>query len=377
LHPLRKFPGPIACAASCIPKIKATLAGKEVKWIIRLHEQYGEVVRVKPGELSFSSADSWKAIYSHRRAGDPEFIKAPKFYARPGSDDDGAIDIISASKFDHSRIRRVFSGAFSDRALKMQESMFLTHVDKLIAKMKQRYDADPKSKFNMVRMYNFTTFDVMGDLTFGEPLGMLDSADYHPWVADIFSNFRFGAYLHSIRNYPALESILLKMIPKSIEQKRRIHNEFSSARVDRRLEKKEARPDIWGLVLARDKESGLTKNEMYANASLFMLAGTETTATLLSGVTYYLLKNPDKLRILTEEIRAAFEKEEDITFEQLQALNYLRACLEEGLRMYPPVSNGLPRIVPEGGAEVAGQNVPAGVSIRKTSRRSSKLTPSR
>jgi cytochrome P450 len=315
-----------------------------------------------PDELSFSSADSWKIIHGHKRASGPSFQKAPKYYVGP-SGGDGGTDIITANDFDHSRVRRIFSNAFSDKALKLQESLFLVYIDKLCAKMREMYDSDPKKKFNMVSMYNFTTFDVMGDLTFGDPLGMLENTDYHPWVANMFTNFRFGSYLHTIRNYPAFERLLLNMIPKSINEKRKMHGEFTRARVDKRLEKQDARPDIWGLVLARDEELGLSQKDMYANANLFMIAGTETTATLLSGLTWHLLRNPDKLKILTSEIRTAFPKEEDITIERLQSLKYLRACVEEGLRIYPPVTNGLGRLVPPGGAEIDGHRVPEGVSV--------------
>ena len=240
----------------------------------------------------------------------------------------------------------------------MQEPLFLTYVNKLVQKLHEMVNRDPAAKFNMVKMLNCTTFDIMGDLTFAEPLQMLDDSSYHPWVAAIFARFKFGTYLHSIRYFPIMESILLKCIPQSIKDKQRLHNEFSVARVDRRLEKQDARPDIWGLVLETPEHRALSRQEMYVNAKLFMIAGTETTATLLSGLTYHLLKNPDKLKKLTSEIRNSFEREEDISIERLQQLRYLNACLEEGLRMYPPISNGLPRLIPEGGAEIDGNYVP-------------------
>lgn len=101
---------------------------------------------------------------------------------------------------------------------------------------------------------------------------------------------------------------------------------------------------------------------MYAHSNLFMIAGTETTATLLSGLTYYLLPDATIMERLTAELRGAFATENDITIERLQTLKYLHACIEEGLRMYPPISNGLPRLVPVGGAMISGEPVPEGVS---------------
>lgn len=98
-----------------------------------------------------------------------------------------------------------------------------------------------------------------------------------------------------------------------------------------------------------------------------MIAGTETTATLLSGLTYYLASHSTELQKLTDEIRSTFASEADISIERLQALPYLNACLEEGLRMYPPVSNGLVRITPSGApTNIDGQWVPAGTKVYVT-----------
>lgn len=89
-----------------------------------------------------------------------------------------------------------------------------------------------------------------------------------------------------------------------------------------------------------------------------IVAGSETTATLLSGLTYLLLINPDKLKKLSDEIRTTFKSEDEITMASVGNLPYMLACLNEGLRRYPPVASGLPRVVPKGGAKIAGHFVP-------------------
>jgi cytochrome P450 len=185
-------------------------------------------------------------------------------------------------------------------------------------------------------------------------------------VAGIFAGLKFGAILFAIRYYPTLEKALLKCIPPSVNKKRLEHNSFSSDRVNKRLKKESAKPDIWNLILKRDESSGLSLEEMHSNASIFMLAGTETTATLLSGLTYYLLKNPDKMKTLTEEIRGSFPSDADLTLEKLAQLKYMHACLEEGLRMYPPVPSGMSRLIPPGGAEICGEYVPHGSTVYAT-----------
>lgn len=111
---------------------------------------------------------------------------------------------------------------------------------------------------------------------------------------------------------------------------------------------------------------GLLFEELSSNAGLLIVAGSETTATLLSGATFFLTSNPTALRRLTEEVRSTFKRKEDITLRSVQSLPYMLACLNESLRQYPPVATGLPRRAPPGGAAIAGTLVPEGVSqIRK------------
>ena len=74
------------------------------------------------------------------------------------------------------------------------------------------------------------------------------------------------------------------------------------------------------------------------------------------------MTNPEALKKLTAEIRGAFKNEDEIDFASVSNLPYLLACLDEALRMYPPVPTGLPRVVPKGGASIAGNYVPENVS---------------
>ena len=76
-----------------------------------------------------------------------------------------------------------------------------------------------------------------------------------------------------------------------------------------------------------------------------------------------LIRTPDKLRILTSEIRSSFPPEHAITFSALRGMPYLNAVLQEGLRLCPPIPAGLPRLVPEGGDTVCGQWMPGGTNV--------------
>jgi cytochrome P450 len=260
-------------------------------------------------------------------------------------------------------MRRIFSPAFSDRALKLQEPLFTKYVDLLVSKLKEGVEVESEKKFDMVRNYNFTTFDIMGDLTFGEPLHMLDNAEYDPWVSIIFGSVKLGTRVGVLFNWPILYRVFKAIRPNAMARKRLDHFQYAVDRVSKRLVKgrESSGVDLWDMVLKQEDGKGLTRGEMDANASLFMIAGTETTATLVSGLTYLLLKNPDSMAKLVREIRGAFTSSSDMHMEAVAALPYLNACMKEALRLYPPVASGLPRLTPPAGSTVCGEYVAGGV----------------
>jgi len=104
-------------------------------------------------------------------------------------------------------------------------------------------------------------------------------------------------------------------------------------------------------------------DRLASNAVVLVAAGSETTATLLAGVTYLLLSNPQAMATLKIEVRSAFNSPDEITIASASRLPYMLACLNEALRMYPPVTGGLVRVIAEGGTTVAGHLIPGGTMV--------------
>jgi cytochrome P450 len=364
-HPLSHFPGPSFSAFTRIPHITAIAAGRLPQYVAELHEQYGEVVRISPDELSFTNPKAWRDIYGHGSKEGPG-AAPPKTWARQGRSANGAKSIITQpDNAEHARIRKIFSPAFSDRALVQQAPLFTKYADQLVSNLRESVKKD--EVVDLVRMYNFTTFDVMADLTFGECLHLLDNAEYDPWVKVIFANIKRGAQLNIIyAHYPIVGRILSKLLHKKLAKAQSEHHNFTVERVTKRLEKGRATEgvDLWDLVLQQEEKGkeGLTRPDMDINANLFMIAGTETTATLLSGLTYLLLANPETMAKLVAEIRTAFTSSDSITMEITAGLPYLNACIKEAFRQYPPVPIGLPHLTPAVGSTVCGHFVPPNVS---------------
>lgn len=113
--------------------------------------------------------------------------------------------------------------------------------------------------------------------------------------------------------------------------------------------------------------NGVSEAEQLSNAELLIGAGSETTATSLSGTVYLLLRNPECMAKLVKEVRSAFNTEAEMTFAAVDKLEYVGAVLNESLRMYPPVPGRLPRTTGPQGDEILGKWVPPYVSVRPPS----------
>lgn len=66
-----------------------------------------------------------------------------------------------------------------------------------------------------------------------------------------------------------------------------------------------------------------------------LLAGYETTANTLAFAMYLLAANPEKQQRLCDEVDG-FGRGRVPSYDDLEGLTYVEACLKEALRLYPP-----------------------------------------
>lgn len=359
--PLSKYPGPRFAACTDLQNLYWTSTGQYHYKIKELHDKYGDVVRTGPRTLVYRTPQAWKDIYGHRKSGAGSFLKDPKFYLRGPS----GPSILNANDADHSRSRRLLSHAFSEKALRDQESLIQSYVDMLIERLNGEVTAS-RETVDMSQWFNFTTFDIIGDLAFGEPFDCLRESQYHPWVKMVFVSAKVLVLQRPLAVYPFLAPIVRRLLPKRLTKMREEHFALTNEKVHRRLETKTERPDFMAYILRYSDDRSMSIREMEASSALLILAGSETTASLLSGFTFYTLMNPSVHKKLVDEIRGAFGTYDEIDFQRVSQLPYLNAALEESLRVYPPVPAIIPRVVPEGGALIDGQFVPEGVCNSST-----------
>lgn len=160
-------------------------SGTITSWLFELHDRYGDVVRVAPTELSFISGETaYPEIYGHRTGKFKDtgpYLKDTTWITKPVNN---VYSVLMANEADHSRMRRNLAHAFSDKALRSQEPLIMSYIDLLIQRLKEH--AEKGLKVDIMRWYNFTTFDIIADLTFGVPLNCLRDSTEHKWIGMVF-----------------------------------------------------------------------------------------------------------------------------------------------------------------------------------------------
>ena len=356
-HPLAKYPGPKLYGATPIPVSLAQLRGKLHVITKKAHDQYGPVVRLSPNELSFISAPAWQDIYA-RRQGKPALPRDRTFF------NDMLVEpqtMTMANDTDHTRIRRSLNPAFSPRALLDQEPILQKNVDLLMDKLQER--AEQGLSTDLRAWYNYATFDLIGDLAFGETFGCLSTSRFHEWVQMVLDYFFAATLLHVVHRFYPLNKILAMLLPASVMKKKQRHSEMAIEKVHKRTDPQNAveRPDFIHHLMKAVSSKNITSSELDNQASILILAGSETTSVTLTYITYFLTQHPEVLEKLRAELQENFKTESDIDLLSVNRLQYLQAVVQESLRCRPPITNGFPRQVPKDGAMVDGNFLPNGV----------------
>ncbi len=156
--------------------------------------------------------------------------------------------VVVSNNADHSRMRRLLSHAFSETALRKQEQIITHYLNLLVEKLHQQIQESEKgeAKVNLVQWYNFTTFDILGDLCFDESFGALNQGQYHSWVANIFKSLKIARMFRVFRAYPIVGSVifgLLKLFPQ-VTKAGEEHRAFTAKKTERRLNKQTDREDF-------------------------------------------------------------------------------------------------------------------------------------
>ena len=207
--PLAKFPGTRLAGLSNIPYSWSFLRGRQPYDIHALHEKFGPIVRIAPNELSFSSAQSWQDIYG-TRPGHDLCIKSAFYQAGDFASQASSV-VTEQDPAKHKEMRKYFSNSFSEKALKKQEYLVNDIIDRFI-----RSIGSQQGVIDMTVWFNLLTFDIIGELSFGESFRGVDTGKVHPWVADMLSFVRQHSLGDALCRFPLLSRLIMAAKPKKI-----------------------------------------------------------------------------------------------------------------------------------------------------------------
>lgn len=228
---------------------------------------------------------------------------------------------------------------------------------------------------DMANWTNYFTLDVISELTFGQSFNMITSPKLRWLVEAIVSGNR---HIYMRFAYPALFNLdpskwysparwLFPDMPSERASFSKIAEQFSKDRIAMMAEGKVERNDIMtALLAARDPKTKekLSKAELWTEAHLMIAAGGDTTSTAFAAVLFYLSRNPAAYTRLANEIRSTFSSVNDIRRgRQLTSCAYLKACINEALRLAPAAPGALWREACTGGALVDGVYIPSGLDV--------------
>ncbi|KAH8666879.1 cytochrome P450 [Xylariales sp. PMI_506] len=335
-HPLAKYPGPKVAAITDLWWVWMITSGRGPQILVEAHKKYGDVIRICPNQLSFTSPQSYQDIYGHVSKGRGRFLKTDFYDSGKGLARITAVRDPEA----HARQRKALSHAFSAKALREQESLIQQYVELFIKQL-----------------------GALGDLSFGESFEGVAQGRTHYWVSIILDGVRFQQLQSVQRQVPFLGLAMRLLAPKGSAEKYRTLVELSLGKARRRLAMGGDSPhggveDFFGHMI---RKGTIEEGEMMEQARTLIVAGSETTAATLTCATYLLLRNQEALARLCEEVRGAFTAADQITGDSTAGLAYLHGVIEEALRLWPPVAITLPRYSP--GATIDGHYVPAGVTV--------------
>ncbi|KAI5194194.1 cytochrome P450 [Aureobasidium subglaciale] len=401
-HPLAKYPGPKFAAITdiCID-LFLRVSGRYPWDMEYMHMMYGDVVRTGPNELTFATPQSFNGkqvysifqrsvslyldedIYGHATKERSTFIKGT-FYEH-GQPEPGIVAERDPEK--HRETRRLLSHGFSTKALKDQEDILHKYSDLFVAQIRRHSNGTALNMKEVAKLdssfwFNWLSFDVIGELAFGESFGTVQSgrtigilccnksdmelAKPHFWIETIHD----GAFLVTLfevgRRLPWLWPLIILVLPSGIKRKFDLFLDYSKKQVQKRVARQDSitRTDFFVNLLS-ERSGNVSEEWLIAQANVLVIAGSDTTATALATIIYYLTRYPQQLDRLCCEIREAFPDQKKMTDVELQSLPYLSAVIEEGLRIFPPTAFGLPRISP--GATVDSHFVPPGVTVSTSS----------
>ncbi|KAG6908777.1 hypothetical protein DXG01_003306 [Tephrocybe rancida] len=349
-HPLAKYPGPFLCKVSKIYFAVVSFNGKQHEHYNDLHRLYGDIVRTGPNELSFCTPDVIAPMHGPRgmpkaEFWDGQYAEQTTFRSLVGIRDPRV----------HARVRRVWARGFTPEALRSYQPILNKRVGNLIT----HFEARVGQTVDLSKWISYFTYDVMSDMAFGDNVEMMQNQDSMGFWKTLEESTPVGMLLAHLPWF----AVFVHRVP-GVAEKIKIFREQCRNRVLRRLERGASNQDLFYHLMDEGKldSAPVAIEQVVSDASLVIVAGSDTVSPALCSLFYFILCNPVAYGRLQAEIDESLLSSEDA--QGLSQLPYLNAALNESIRIIPPVLSGGARtpLPGSGGFMLGSRFIPEGTT---------------
>ncbi|KAF2867688.1 cytochrome P450 [Massariosphaeria phaeospora] len=374
LHPLAKYPGPLLGQITDWYSVIRSLRGDRHIHFLRLHEKHGTFVRFGPNRVSVNTAEGLQKIYGNKAN-----TKKSSYYHVFGEVFHGDSSLTTIDNQLHAKKKKTVSTAMSESSVRGMEELILRNI-RIFCESLGQSSPEAASKMpdgekgwsepkNMTDWSDYLSFDIMSDICFSTSFNMLRSG-INRYVLRILPEGVNG--LNVCGWMPAI--LRLKIgnwffaeLNKDLQRYEAFANKLSTERLA--LGDAAVHKDVYSHLLAANVNSKsdtplFKPADLVGESSLLITGGSDTTATAITSTLFYLMHYPTALARLQAEVRPRFDSLESIRAgTTLSTCRWLRACIDEAMRMSPGVPGLLPREVLDNGVSISGQYFAPGTDL--------------
>ncbi|KJZ75747.1 hypothetical protein HIM_04904 [Hirsutella minnesotensis 3608] len=357
LSPIAHVPGPKLAALTQLYEFyyDIVLGGQFTFKLLRLHEKYGDIIRINPWEVHVLNPD----FHADLCGGPTRPRDKWPFYAKQFGAPQSALATIDHH---HHRLRRnVLNPFFSTQSVRKLQPILEERVDALLNALASYATARGQEPLNI--MYPFSAFsnDVINEYAFARCNHLLERKDFG---ADVTNNLLMGTHMGMLVKHVNWALTLVSSLPESfsgrwipgwegfLKMKHDIQDQIREIQAfddghPRQL--KNSHPTIFHTLIGSRELPPVEKTpaRLAQEGQILVQGGTLTSAWTLTMATFHLLHRPSTLRKLRNELFTAIpDPNETVSLAKLESLPYLRAVVKEALRHNIGTSGRLPRIAP-------------------------------
>ncbi|TFK81542.1 high nitrogen upregulated cytochrome P450 monooxygenase 2 [Polyporus arcularius HHB13444] len=333
-HPLWRYPGPVWCRTTKFWHAALATTGAQPKYLQRLHEQYGDVVRFGPNDVSIRDPSLIGALMGSSGVGKgPNFIGA--MLTTTNVPMVGIMDVE-----EHLRRRRAWNRGLGPAALKEHEHVVFKRARQLVERL-----GEQQGEVNIGDWLNYFSYDVMSDMTFGGGSELLQDGDANNVWRVLEEGVVPATFLGQVP-WLGLYVAHLPAAVKALDAFLHLGKDFAM----RRIERGSITPDLFHYLNNEDlpDKPPPPLQQLVDDGILAVVAGADTVSSAMTSIFHCLLTHPETYRRLQEEVDRSYPPGEDaFSPKHHREMTYLQAVIYEAIRLYPPVMTSSPRKVPQ------------------------------